>query len=1004
MPNYEMYRMDIVVDVNDERAEVELQNLNKAIQRTEKGARNLGKADATPHVDKRARTELSNTEKVLGSAKKRADVLHRTRVNPTISMQDKLTSPLKKIESNLKRISNKPHKIVLEGVDKATGVVKRIISTLTSPLTLIGMGGGALGAGALIRDFFMTAGRTETLNIAMESVAKATGTSMKELLAAREAVMDLGIAEQEATLIMTRFMQGQLDIAQAANIARVAQDAAVIAGVNSSEAAETMVEAVAKLSPELLTAFGMTKNMNDIFSEHAKHIGIVVETTDKYGKTVRHMTRDLTEAEKKQAMLSYVLEEGAKIAGTYEGAMGSAFKKMGSLTRYWTDFKTKVGAPLFLAAFGAGIDALTDAFKRSIEWTKNNQHVLEQWGKSIESSVNGAVERVKNLWGRLANDEAFREMNWGDKLVYLLNIALDEVSAWLDSEGGMKLQETFTKLGEIGAKAWIAGLKGAFKGAVSSAAHGNLVGAGAMLGLASMLGGGLVLRGAWGLGKGLFGAGKWALGKLGLGSAGATAAGVAAETAATAGGVGAASRVLPILGRTRPWIGRIGLPIAVGLESINIARAEDKKAAAILGTGRIAGMIAGGKAGAVAGGAVGGLFGGVGAAPGAVIGGILGGIGGLFGGEAVAEKLNAWLDKVDFGVLKEKALSVWDGIKQKAGETWTWIKENFTLESIAEKAGNVVGYLESTIFSSEWWLEKWENVKAWAAETWAAMGGIWQSTKETINSTIFNTEWWGTQWGSVKSWTAGKWDEMKTVWETVKSDISSTLFSKTWWESKWENVKTWASGVLDDITARWESIKESFQTGREAGQAAAAHATGGILTRPHLGMVAEAGPEAIIPLSSKMRDRGIELWKQAGRFLGVAPHAEGGIFGSSKLVTEAGPEAGIPFSRSPERIRERGLGLWQQINNVFSPAMPALALAGSGAETGLLYDGIDYGPELSGQVQELNVPISIANITANISGSSLDVEDIAEQVGEQVKQQVKWEITRELANAIENRI
>ncbi|HQD86865.1 MAG TPA: hypothetical protein PK822_08165, partial [Bacillota bacterium] len=182
------------------------------------------------------------------------------------------------------------------------------------------------------------------------------------------------------------------------------------------------------------------------------------------------------------------------------------------------------------------------------------------------------------------------------------------------------------------------------------------------------------------------------------------------------------------------------------------------------------------------------------------------------------------------------------------------------------------------------------------------------------------------------------------------------------------------------------------------------HATGGILTRPHLGLVAEAGPEAIIPLSSKMRDRGIELWKQAGRFLGIAPHAEGGIFGSSKLVTEAGPEAGIPFSRSPERIRERGLGLWQQINNVFSPAMPALALAGSGAETGLLYDGIDYGPELSGQVQELNVPISIANITANISGSSLDVEDIAEQVGEQVKQQVKWEITRELANAIENRI
>jgi len=211
------------------------------------------------------------------------------------------------------------------------------------------------------------------------------------------------------------------------------------------------------------------------------------------------------------------------------------------------------------------------------------------------------------------------------------------------------------------------------------------------------------------------------------------------------------------------------------------------------------------------------------------------------------------------------------------------------------------------------------------------------------------------------------------------------------------------AGALSDAANRAGSfVMPSFGASRAT--PVEPHAAGGIFSSPHLGVVAEAGPEAIIPLSSKMRDRGIELWKQAGRFLGIAPHAEGGIFGSSKLVTEAGPEAGIPFSRSPERIRERGLGLWQQINNVFSPAMPALALAGSGAETGLLYDGIDYGPELSGQVQELNVPISIANITANISGSSLDVEDIAEQVGEQVKQQVKWEITRELANAIENRI
>lgn len=59
------------------------------------------------------------------------------------------------------------------------------------------------------------------------------------------------------------------------------------------------------------------------------------------------------------------------------------------------------------------------------------------------------------------------------------------------------------------------------------------------------------------------------------------------------------------------------------------------------------------------------------------------------------------------------------------------------------------------------------------------------------------------------------------------------------------------------------------------------YASGGILTKPHLGLVAEAGPEAIIPLSPNKASRGIELWTKAGRALGVFPHADGGIFGTT---------------------------------------------------------------------------------------------------------------------------
>lgn len=55
------------------------------------------------------------------------------------------------------------------------------------------------------------------------------------------------------------------------------------------------------------------------------------------------------------------------------------------------------------------------------------------------------------------------------------------------------------------------------------------------------------------------------------------------------------------------------------------------------------------------------------------------------------------------------------------------------------------------------------------------------------------------------------------------------------------------------------------------------HAKGGILSKPHLGLVAEEGPEAIIPLSAGKRSRGLAVWEAAGKALGVSAYADGGM-------------------------------------------------------------------------------------------------------------------------------
>lgn len=62
----------------------------------------------------------------------------------------------------------------------------------------------------------------------------------------------------------------------------------------------------------------------------------------------------------------------------------------------------------------------------------------------------------------------------------------------------------------------------------------------------------------------------------------------------------------------------------------------------------------------------------------------------------------------------------------------------------------------------------------------------------------------------------------------------------------------------------------------------ASNANGDIVDGPILSWVGEDGPEAIIPLGSKRRNRGLSLWEKAGELLGVKKYAEGGVVGNPR--------------------------------------------------------------------------------------------------------------------------
>lgn len=68
-----------------------------------------------------------------------------------------------------------------------------------------------------------------------------------------------------------------------------------------------------------------------------------------------------------------------------------------------------------------------------------------------------------------------------------------------------------------------------------------------------------------------------------------------------------------------------------------------------------------------------------------------------------------------------------------------------------------------------------------------------------------------------------------------------------------------------DVVVR--KAEDNMEHSRDRSWRVKEYAQGGFINGPHLGLVGEAGPEMVIPLSSHKRDRGLELWNRTGQML-----------------------------------------------------------------------------------------------------------------------------------------
>lgn len=114
------------------------------------------------------------------------------------------------------------------------------------------------------------------------------------------------------------------------------------------------------------------------------------------------------------------------------------------------------------------------------------------------------------------------------------------------------------------------------------------------------------------------------------------------------------------------------------------------------------------------------------------------------------------------------------------------------------------------------------------------------------------------------------------VYSEVASEVQSTFSNPI------------AASCTVNVTLDWHITNPSAGittsgSGSSVKASITGNAEGSIVTRPLLSWVGEDGPEAIIPLGSKRRDRGMDLWLQAGRALGVKEYADGGMIGDVPL-------------------------------------------------------------------------------------------------------------------------
>ena len=264
--------------------------------------------------------------------------------------------------------------------------------------TVGGVSKGLIAAGAVLggasyalvkwgKASFSAAARVSELNVAIDAIGKSTGIGAKNIKAAAVAIRENGIEMAAAQEMAIEFAQGKLDLAEADDVARVAQDLAVISQKNSTDTAMILTRAIKTGNSMLLKSAGISGQASEGYAAYAREIGKTANT--------------LNATERQQAIINLILEEGTKVAGVYTAAMQEPGKVLRSFPRIINDMEVAMGSAL-LAGFGPMIKAsydLVSAFSKTIREGGVLYPIVQQLTKAMTLLFTPFTNGIKYVTG-----------------------------------------------------------------------------------------------------------------------------------------------------------------------------------------------------------------------------------------------------------------------------------------------------------------------------------------------------------------------------------------------------------------------------------------------------------------------------------------------------------------------------------------------------------------------------------------------------------------------------